>query len=364
MLAAAGAWDGVAAELGAAASGYHAVLAELTALWWSGPTATAMLAAVTPYVAWLSRTAEQAEQAGTQAKAAAAAYETAFAMTVPPPAIAANRAQLMTLIATNFFGQNAPAIAATEAQYAEFWAQDAAAMFAYAHSSALASVLSSFTSPPRITNAAGLARQEAAVGISGTVTAGSTEHALTATAAQAASSPGALGSLQQFSASAVNSIWSDLSTLGSLPTLSTADTGILVNTWGLSYFGAGVIQLGYLFAQQVIPESIGPAVIPPIAAAPTSAAAVPAGTGATLVSAHVGQSGKVGLMSVPPNWATPASPASPGASGASLIMAHDAAPGATHGLLPAVPRERSGATFGRRRYGLRITVMARPPDGF
>jgi PPE-repeat protein len=32
------------------------------------------------------------------------------------------------LVATNFLGQNTPAIAATEAQYAEMWAQDAAVM--------------------------------------------------------------------------------------------------------------------------------------------------------------------------------------------------------------------------------------------
>ena len=46
-------------------------------------------------------------------------------MTVPPPVIAANRVLLLNLIATNFFGQNTPAIAVTEAQYMEMWAQDA-----------------------------------------------------------------------------------------------------------------------------------------------------------------------------------------------------------------------------------------------
>lgn len=38
----------------------------------------------------------------------------------------------MALIATNILGQNTPAIAATEAQYAEMWAHDAAAMYGYA----------------------------------------------------------------------------------------------------------------------------------------------------------------------------------------------------------------------------------------
>jgi multidrug efflux pump subunit AcrA (membrane-fusion protein) len=39
----------------------------------------------------MSATARQAEQPGAQAKAAASAYEAAFAMTVPPPVIAVNR---------------------------------------------------------------------------------------------------------------------------------------------------------------------------------------------------------------------------------------------------------------------------------
>ena len=56
-------------------------------------------------------------------------------MTVPPPVIAANRVLLANLIATNFLGQNTPAIAVTEAQYAEMWAQDAGAMYTYAASS-------------------------------------------------------------------------------------------------------------------------------------------------------------------------------------------------------------------------------------
>ena len=121
-----------------------------------------MAAAALPYTTWFQTTAAQAEQAALQAKAAAAAYEAAFAMTVPPPAVLANRVQLMTLVATNFFGQNTPAIAATEAQYAAMWAQDAAAMYAYAGGSAAATQLSEFTSPPQITNPAGPAEQAAA----------------------------------------------------------------------------------------------------------------------------------------------------------------------------------------------------------
>lgn len=59
----------------------------------------------------------------------------AAAAVVPPTTVAANRTQLTTLIATNLLSHNAPAIAATEAQYAEMWAQDAAGMFGYVSSS-------------------------------------------------------------------------------------------------------------------------------------------------------------------------------------------------------------------------------------
>ncbi|HEX5253484.1 MAG TPA: PPE family protein, partial [Mycobacterium sp.] len=117
------------------------------------------------YLAWMSTTATQAELAATQARAAAAAYETAFVMTVPPPVIAANRTLLMTLVATNLLGQNTPAIAATEANYAEMWSQDAAAMYGYAGSSAAASTLMPFAPPPTTTNPAGAADQAAAQSI-------------------------------------------------------------------------------------------------------------------------------------------------------------------------------------------------------
>ncbi|WP_230872431.1 PPE family protein [Mycobacterium canetti] len=170
MLAAAAAWDGVAVELGLAATGYASVIAELTGSPWVGAASLSMVAAATPYVAWLSQAAARAEQAGMQAAAAAAAYEAAFVMTVPPPVITANRVLVMTLIATNFFGQNSAAIAVAEAQYAEMWAQDAVAMYGYAAASASASRLIPFAAPPKTTNSAGVVAQ--AFGPGGT-TAGS-----------------------------------------------------------------------------------------------------------------------------------------------------------------------------------------------
>ena len=163
MIAAAAAWDELATELYSVATSYASVISGLAAAW-TGPAATSMAQAAAPYMAWLSATAGQAEQAAIRPKAAAGAYEAAFMATVPPPVIEANRAQLLLLVATNVLGQNTPAIAATEAQYDEMWAQDAAVMYGYAGASAAAATLTPFGPPPVTTDAAGLARQGAAVG--------------------------------------------------------------------------------------------------------------------------------------------------------------------------------------------------------
>src|ERR1700744_793866 len=161
MLAASAGWDGLAAELHATASGYQAVVSRLSGEFWTGPVSLLMVGAVSPYLSWMRATAERCEQAAVQAAAAARAYEIAHAMTVPPPLIAANRAELVTLVATNLLGQNTPAIMATEAAYSEMWAQDATAMYNYAAGSASASSLSGFAPPPQTTNPGGLTAQAA-----------------------------------------------------------------------------------------------------------------------------------------------------------------------------------------------------------
>lgn len=163
FLAAAAAWDGLAAELHTTAASYWSVVSSLAGGPWRGPASASMAAAAAPYVWWISVTAAQAEQAPDQARAAASAYETAFATIVPPPLVTANRTLLTSLVATNIFGQNTPAIAATEAEYAEMWGQDAAAMYGYAGSSAAASTLTSFTPPPPITDPGCVAAQTATV---------------------------------------------------------------------------------------------------------------------------------------------------------------------------------------------------------
>jgi PPE-repeat protein len=122
-----------------------------------------MAEAAAPYAEWAAVTGTQAEQAANQLRAAAAAYETAFAATVPPALVTANRTQLANLVATNILGQNTTQIAATEAAYHEMWAQDSHAMYGYASSSSAATKLTPFAEPPPTTNAAGQSAQNAAV---------------------------------------------------------------------------------------------------------------------------------------------------------------------------------------------------------
>jgi PPE-repeat protein len=159
LLAASAGWDSLAAELHATAAGYQSVITSLTDESWTGPSSMSMAGAVAPYLVWMTATAAQCEQAATQATSAAVAYESAYAMTVPPPLVLANRVQLATLVATNVFGQNTPAIMAAEAEYSEMWAQDATAMYNYAANSAVASTFKTFASPPQTTSSSGLAAQ-------------------------------------------------------------------------------------------------------------------------------------------------------------------------------------------------------------
>ncbi|MGA8545031.1 MAG: PPE family protein, partial [Mycobacterium sp.] len=173
LLAAATAWDGLATELQSTADSYASVISALTSGPWLGPSSVSMAAAVAPYLTWMQATAAQAAETANQAIAAASAYQTAFAAHVPPAVIAANRSQLASLLAANVFGQNNAAIAATEIQYAEMWAQDALAMDTYAGSSAAASKLTPFTSAPQVSNSAGVAGQAAAVTQAASSSAGS-----------------------------------------------------------------------------------------------------------------------------------------------------------------------------------------------
>jgi PPE-repeat protein len=320
MLAAAAAWNGLAADLYSTATSYRSVIAGLVGESWRGPASTSMEAAAAPYVSWISATAAQCEQVAAQATAAVSAYEAAFAMTVPPPLIAANRAELVSLVATNFLGQNTPAIMATETQYGEMWAEDAGAMYGYAANSAGASTLTPFTPPAQTTNPAGLGGQAAAVAhTAGTAVGSHTQTALSlinavpqALQAMAQPLPSMSSTTGNGAALAIGSnagaqgLALDLGGLGldafglAGPegggfAIEVAGTGVeLAGVGGLPASG-GFVALGSLGG---LGSSAGLVAFGPSAGI--------AGAGPVLVSA--GQAASVGGLSVPPSW-TMAAPA-------------------------------------------------------
>ncbi|GLV12222.1 PPE family protein [Mycobacterium intracellulare subsp. intracellulare] len=382
MMAAAAAWDEIAAEVGVAANGYNSVVTELISGPWVGPASISMISAITPFISWLSAVAAQAEEAASQGRVAAAAFEAAFAMTVPPPVIAANRVLLANLIATNFFGQNTPAIAATEAQYMEMWAQDAVAMYGYAASSAMASELAPFAPPPKTSTPDAASNQAAAVAKAVAEPAGNTAQSTSQLASPQALSLNASQAMQvqatatnasaQGSTTGVSTSLQDL--LGLNPTVY--DT-ILKRTTGLAYFSNGIGQFASSIAQQL---TFGPGG----STAGAGGAWFPTPQFANLglgnlgggaahlsgVTAGAGQAARVGALSVPQHWATLTSAVNQATmSEMEATPVQAAATGTTgpaNGLLRGMPAGslgRRGAAAGYvNKYGFRYSVLTRPPS--
>lgn len=368
MLVAASAWNGLAAELRSAALSYGSALSSLTSEEWHGPASAAMVAAATPYVAWMSTTATQAEQAATQAEqaatqaeAAAAAYEAAFAATVPPPAIAANRAQLATLIATNVLGQNTPAIAATEAQYGEMWAQDAATMYGYAGSSAAATRLPMFTDPTQTTSQDGQARQAAAVAQATGTSAGNQQatvsqlntavpNALQTLSSPTESSTGSTSGLSSILDPNSN-FWNTITSTGALDPAQVVQT-----VTSSTLIGASTSALNDLASGAPVATGIG-------TSAQSLSGLAGVGNAGASVSAGLGRASLVGPLSVPPSWAPPAPVASPlpSALGGTPMVAPPPAMAAGMPGMPFSPMGNHGLGRAVPQYGFRPNFVVRPP---
>ena len=372
MMAAAAAWNTMAAEMRFAAANYGSVLSELTSESWLGPSSTSMLAAAAPYLAWLSTTATQAEETGTQANAAAAAYESAFAMTVPPPVVAANRAQLSMLVATNVFGQNTPAIAATEAQYAEMWAQDAAAMNGYATASISAAQITPFTSPRTNTTPDGVAGQNEAVNQAANTAAGNAQSLLSANSLSAgdvnAAAAPTSGSFTDYLTGLLDG--SNNTALGSFLQSNLVSNNILNGSIAGGPFNPQTILASAVGAMGTRATTLSGLEDFAVGAEGSGTAALASNTvgsaGLTSASAGVGNAHLVGSMSVPPSWSnaatiTPGQTAVP-VSGLSDIGT-SAAPAAGGPGGVAGPLGGTGRRLRRAipRYGFRPVVMPRPP---
>jgi PPE-repeat protein len=230
--------------------------------------------------------------------------------------VAANRSQLATLVATNIFGLNTQAIAATETQYGEMWAQDAAAMYGYAAASSSATTLTPFTPPQQNTSPTGAAAQSAAASQATGTAAGNAQS----TIQQALSAvPAALQSAAAAPAAATD----PLSTLSNLISVFLdAPAAIATFTADIPLGSLGVVALPFDVVsaltgthtddivsgwngEQAWPGD-GPAPVRPF---PAPLLNLPAGTvPPPRIAASLGEANAVGSLSVPPTWtiATPA----------------------------------------------------------
>lgn len=374
LMAAAAAWDKLAAELASAEAAYQSVINGLISEGWMGPASNAMAAAAAPYAAWMGTTAVRAEQAAAQAKAAAAAFDAAYAMTVAPPLVVANRSQLATLVATNVLGQNTGAIAATEARYGQMWAQDAAAMYGYAASSAVATKVTPFNSPHEITDPSAQGAQQAAV----------------AQAAGNAASSNAQSTLSQAIANTPQTLQTLAAPVQPPVTggegISTGDlSNAMTNLMSSSFSPMGAAGISNFAADMAVVRGAAIAAGDPLglgAIDPFTPMLGGLGLGGGLghgmhglgaglgglgtASATMGQASTVGALSVPQSWAAsiPAT-AAPGSAVAATgwtVAAH--APEAGAAGMPGVPLAGAGQGrnygFAAPRYGFKPTVMARP----
>jgi PPE-repeat protein len=371
LMAASSSFSALSSELSSSAASYESIISQLGSEW-TGPSSTAMAASAQTHITWLTTTSAQLQDAAAAATSSAAAYEAAHAATIPPPVVTANRVQLATLVATNILGQNTPAIAANEAMYGEFWAQDAAAMYGYsAAASAASSALTPLTDPTENTNPAGQGLQAAAVsnavggnGTSATLnnTLGSLQSALGSSASplQSLAIPNPLQSIV-----ANVPILSAINGLLGVPIVGNTIYNVGVTlAWNTAMMTATLPLLGHFVAGTPFGFTIGDAT--PLGAGlgfGTTLAGAQAPIGGAM-AAGMGEASSVGGLSVPAGWsaATPAatvSDATLAGTGWTAAADEGAGMGGAPGIMPGMASAggKSGMGFGGPRYGVKPKVM-------
>jgi PPE-repeat protein len=329
LFLAASAWDGLASDLSASAASFQSVLSSLANGAWSGPASLSMAAAAAPYVTWLSAAAETAQAAASQARTAASAFESALAATVPLPLVTANRASFTSLVETNYLGQNTPAIAATEFDYVEMWAQDVAAMLGYhAGATSVAAAVSPFSLPPVSLSALG---------------------GLVAPLAGASSAlsviPSAVGEVSSLASTL------PLSSFASVAQVAFYPASLMMSPIMMAVQSANSSGMGGMAGAAGLAAASAPKMVD--AVAPKGLGGLGGGLGSGM-SAGLGQARLVGAMSVPPTWqgSTPARMGSAAMSGLGGAGMPAAAGAPTGGGMPMMPMPMGGGMGGAGAGGM------------
>jgi PPE-repeat protein len=339
LLTAANAWRQLVTELGQTAADYASTVARIP---WQGPSATAMTLSTLPYIGWLHTTAAQAAQMSMAATTMASSFVATQTAVVQPSVVTANRALLAQLIATNFFGINFPAIAATEAQYMQMWADNTTAMLGYHATSLQTMAMPTFNPPSPMTTPTAAAAQTAA--------------------ATAAAAPAQTGIFSNPFVQTVNNYLANTVSSG----IFNPQSFISLVTSGHDYFPGqypdvlAATPRNLAIAYNLTgPEAVGGA--PNVYAA---AAIAPAGE--TSVTASLGKGMYVSNLVVPPSAVTP--PIQLAASEAPLVATTaDRAPLIPMFVPPMPPGARKAQQDkpAEKGYGPPIfgTIMRRPPAG-
>ena len=271
---------------------------------------------------------------------------------------------MANLLSTNLLGQNTAAFAATEAQYAEMWAQDAAAMNSYASASSAATQLTPLTAPQSTTNADGVAGQAAAVAQA--TNASTTSTSSTSTTASTGLSglldwlgigsntnssttglAGVLNFLDGNNGSLVGSFLNDASVANFSNAFTTSGllnpTSMIDSVTAYSFLYGATAPGGALEDLGDLAAGLGP-----------GGALGSTGVGG-LAAAEMGGANMVGGLSVPPAWGAAGATISP------LLTTSRLGEGAYHGLLGATPlaMEDVGPTG---MPGVPLATMAGIPD--
>jgi len=362
MMAASSAFSALSSELSSNAASYESIISSLGSQW-TGPSSTAMAASAQTYTTWLTTTSAQLQDAAAAATSSAAAYEAAYSATIPPAVVAANRAQLAVLVATNILGQNTPAIAANEAMYGEFWAQDAAAMYGYsAAASTASSALTPLTDPTENTTPGAQGAQASAVsnaaGTNGASAAQNQAVSGLQNAASAAAQPAAVDTPM--------SVLSALNGLIGQPIVENVVYNIGVTlAWNIAMMTATLPLLGHFLAGAPFGVVIGDTA--PLGAGlgfGTTLAGATGPAGGAAMMAGMGEASAVGGLSVPAGWsaAAPAAVTDATLTGSGWTAAVDEGAGmggAPGGIMPGMASAggKSGYGMAGPRYGVKPKVM-------
>jgi PPE-repeat protein len=372
LTAAAATFGTLSSELSTNAAAYESIISQLTGTDWTGPSSTAAATSAQQNIDWLNTTSVQLQEAAAKATASAAAYEAAFAATIPPPVVLANRTQLAALVATNILGQNTPAIAANEALYGEFWAQDATALTTYAANAAAAAQVTPLIEPTQSTSPGGTGAQAAAVSSAANSNASNSGlngllQGLQSTASSAATP--AASSAASAAATPLGSLYGAMQSFFGAPFISNSiNTVNVTGSWFLFIGMSAIPLLSHFVAGAPFGFTMSDAT--PLGAGlgfGTTLAGATSGVGGAGTLAGMGTAAEVGGMSVPAAW----SAAAPGAAateatlaGSGWTAAADEAAtgmggGGMNGIMPGMASAggKSGMGFGGPRYGVKPKVM-------